>query len=223
MKRPKSLPSRRQRALRRGVVLAVFLLAFLAIHRPSITPGQVIRASENLLGLERTEVLAQAEVLSHRVTFSANQDALLLTVYQPLHPLSYSGGTMPSPLGCSAPPRKRPQSPSPCSPFGTVMPRKPLSWPLARPSWRGPARCGSTTTQAFGIIAPTYSWRGPSFPPPRETGTSSCTSPPPPRMCFSPPGTRCWTGRIGFCTPARCLKLGPTLPLTSIPKKAESP
>ena len=71
MKRPKSLPSRRQRALRRGVVLAVFLLAFLAIHRPSITPGQVIRASENLLGLERTEVLAQAEVLSHRVTFSA--------------------------------------------------------------------------------------------------------------------------------------------------------
>ena len=54
MKRPKSLPSRRQRALRRGVVLAVFLLAFLAIHRPSITPGQVIRASENLLGLERT-------------------------------------------------------------------------------------------------------------------------------------------------------------------------
>ena len=27
MKRPKSLPSRRQRALRRGVVLAVFLLA----------------------------------------------------------------------------------------------------------------------------------------------------------------------------------------------------
>ena len=92
MKRPKSLPSRRQRALRRGVVLAVFLLAFLAIHRPSITPGQVIRASENLLGLERTEVLAQAEVLSHRVTFSANQDALLLTVYQPLHPLSYSMG-----------------------------------------------------------------------------------------------------------------------------------
>ena len=86
MKRPKSLPSRRQRALRRGVVLAVFLLAFLAIHRPSITPGQVIRASENLLGLERTEVLAQEEVLSHRVTFSANQDALLLTVYQPLHP-----------------------------------------------------------------------------------------------------------------------------------------
>lgn len=92
MKRPKSLPSRRQRALRRGVVLAVFLLAFLAIHRPSITPGQVIRASENLLGLERTEVLAQEEVLSHRVTFSANQDALLLTVYQPLHPLSYSMG-----------------------------------------------------------------------------------------------------------------------------------
>ena len=86
MKRPKSLPSRRQRALRRGVVLAVFLLAFLAIHRPSITPGQVIRASENLLGLERTEVLAQAEVLSHRVTLYANQDALLHTVYQPLHP-----------------------------------------------------------------------------------------------------------------------------------------
>ena len=114
MKRPKSLPSRRQRALRRGVVLAVFLLAFLAIHRPSITPGQVIRASENLLGLERTEVLAQEEVLSHRVTFSANQDALLLTVYQPLHPLSYSmGWNNAQPLGVLS----APHGSGPCHPL----------------------------------------------------------------------------------------------------------
>ena len=50
--------------------------------------------------MERTEVLAQEEVLSHRVTFSANQDALLLTVYQPLHPLSYSmGWSNAQPLG----------------------------------------------------------------------------------------------------------------------------
>lgn len=114
MKRPKSLPSRRQRALRRGVVLAVFLLAFLAIHRPSITPGQVIRASENLLGLERTEVLAQEEVLSHRVTFSANQDALLLTVYQPLHPLSLLHGLGQRPAPWVA---QRPHGSSSCHPL----------------------------------------------------------------------------------------------------------
>lgn len=119
MKRPKSLPSRRQRALRRGVVLAVFLLAFLAIHRPSITPGQVIRASENLLGLERTEVLAQEEVLSHRVTFPPTRTPYSSPCTSPSTPYPTPwGGTMPSPLGCSAPPRKRPLSPSPCSLLG---------------------------------------------------------------------------------------------------------
>ena len=114
MKRPKSLPSRRQRALRRGVVLAVFLLAFLAIHRPSITPGQVIRASENLLGLERTEVLAQEEVLPTGSPFPPTRTPYYLTVYQPPPPLILLHGVeqCPAPWGA-----QRPHGSGPCHPL----------------------------------------------------------------------------------------------------------
>ena len=93
MKRPKSLPSRRQRALRRMGVLLLFLLLLPALYQPSFTPRQVIRASENLLGLERTEVVGQTELLSHQVTFSANEDVLLVTVFQPLRPLGPGGAS----------------------------------------------------------------------------------------------------------------------------------
>lgn len=91
MKRTKKYPTWKTRALRRVLVLAVFLAALLVFYQPSFTPGQVIHATEDLLGLEKTEVIGHTEVLGRRVTFSANQNALLATVFQPLHPIGGAG------------------------------------------------------------------------------------------------------------------------------------
>lgn len=110
MKRPKSLPSRRQRALRRMGVLLLFLLLLPALYQPSFTPRQVIRASENLLGLERTEVVGQTELLSHQVTFSANEDVLLVTVFQPLRPLGPSMDWIHTQVALDAPTDRQPCS-----------------------------------------------------------------------------------------------------------------
>ena len=110
MKRPKSLPSRRQRALRRMGVLLLFLLLLLTLYQPSFTPGQVIRASEHLLGLERTEVVGQTELLSHQVTFSANGDVLLVTVFQPLRPLGPSMDWIHTQVALDAPTDRQPCS-----------------------------------------------------------------------------------------------------------------
>lgn len=87
MKGAKKHPTRKTKALRRILVLAVFSAVLLALYQPSFTPGQVIHAAEDLLGLEKTEVIGHTEVLGRRVTFSANRNALLATVFQPLHPV----------------------------------------------------------------------------------------------------------------------------------------
>ena len=187
MKRPKSLPPGGRGPLPPGVVLAVFLLAFLAIHRPSITPGQVIRPRKTCWGWSGRRSWPRRRSSPTGSPFSANQDALLLTVYQPLHPLSYSmGWNNAQPLGLlSAPHGSGPSHPL-RAPLWDSDAQEILILAFGQTVLEGPARCGSTTTQAFGIIAPTYSLEGALFPPPRETGTSSCTSPPPTEDVFLP-------------------------------------
>ena len=88
MKRTKKLPSRKAKTLRRGIVLAVCLVGILALYQPCLTPGQAIRASETELGWEKTQVLGETQVLSRRVTLSANRDGLMTTVFRPFQPLS---------------------------------------------------------------------------------------------------------------------------------------
>lgn len=88
MKRTKKLPSRKAKTLRRGIVLAVCLVGILALYQPCLTPGQAIRASEAELGWEKTQVLGETQVLSRRVTLSANRDGLMTTVFRPFQPLS---------------------------------------------------------------------------------------------------------------------------------------
>ena len=82
MKRTKKLPARKAKTLRRGIVLAVFLVGILALYQPCLTPGQAIRASETELGWEKTQVLGETQVLSRRVTLSANRDGLMTTVFR---------------------------------------------------------------------------------------------------------------------------------------------
>lgn len=102
MKRTKKLPSRKAKTLRRGIVLAVCLVGILALYQPCLTPGQAIRASETELGWEKTQVLGETQVLSRRVTLSANRDGLMTTVFRPFQPLSPLLGRQGEALLCAS-------------------------------------------------------------------------------------------------------------------------
>ena len=102
MKRTKKLPSRKAKTLRRGIVLAVCLVGILALYQPCLTPGQAIRASETELGWEKTQVLGETQVLSRRVTLSANRDGLMTTVFRPFQPLSPLLGRQGDALLCAS-------------------------------------------------------------------------------------------------------------------------
>ena len=102
MKRTKKLPSRKAKTLRRGIVLAVCLVGILALYQPCLTPGQAIRASETELGREKTQVLGETQVLSRRVTLSANRDGLMTTVFRPFQPLSPLLGRQGEALLCAS-------------------------------------------------------------------------------------------------------------------------
>ena len=102
MKRTKKLPSRKAKTLRRGIVLAVCLVGILALYQPCLTPGQAIRASETELGWETTQVLGETQVLSRRVTLSANRDGLMTTVFRPFQPLSPLLGRQGEALLCAS-------------------------------------------------------------------------------------------------------------------------
>ncbi len=113
MKRPKSLPSRRQRPSAGGWCWRSFCWP----SWPSTGPASPQGKSSGLgkpAGVGADGGTGPGGGLSHRVTFSANQDALLLTVYQPLHPLSYSMGwnNAPAPWGA-----QRPHGSGPCHPL----------------------------------------------------------------------------------------------------------
>ncbi len=78
------------------------LVGILALYQPCLTPGQAIRASEAELGWEKTQVLGETQVLSRRVTLSANRDGLMTTVFRPFQPLSPLLGRQGEALLCAS-------------------------------------------------------------------------------------------------------------------------
>lgn len=83
MKLLKGTPSRRERALFRLALCVLVVLGAMGLRLVSLTPTQTLRFVEHSYDLDRTEVLGQTKLGSHRLTFSANEEVLLLTKFRP--------------------------------------------------------------------------------------------------------------------------------------------
>ena len=213
MKRTKKLPSRKAKTLRRGIVLAVCLVGILALYQPCLTPGQAIRASETELGWEKTQVLGETQVLSRRVTLSANRDGLMTTVFRPFQPLSPL-------LGRQG--RRSYVPPTPLSGLSLLAHRHPLSAGGGKGGFPPPLRPGRTwprlppfASTINGKRPCQTSLSRPPSPPGRTAGRWSVPpSPSPPRRSPStPPGTTILdqAGHILYAGP-----LSYTAPVSSI-------
>lgn len=87
MKNQKTLPTSRQRARRRGLIVLVLalLLLFTLLFRyySTLTPTQVIRTAEASVGVERTHILEQRTEGGITFTLSRNDEILMVTAYSP--------------------------------------------------------------------------------------------------------------------------------------------
>lgn len=79
MKHKKKQRTRKQKALRRGIVFAVFLGLALHFHLFCLTPMQTIRATEFRMGLEPTEIVLSKDNLY----LSESENVLMLSDHRP--------------------------------------------------------------------------------------------------------------------------------------------
>ena len=79
MKHKKTQRTRKQNALRRGIVFAVFLGLALHFHLFCLTPMQTIRATEFRMGLEPTEIVLSKDNLY----LSESENVLMLSDHRP--------------------------------------------------------------------------------------------------------------------------------------------
>lgn len=163
------------------------LVGILALYQPCLTPGQAIRASETELGWEKTQVLGETQVLSRRVTLSANRDGLMTTVFRPFQPLSPLLGRQGEALLCATNTPSQPIPPrSPPSPFSRRRERRVPSSSSARSTWPEAARPFASTINGKRPCQTSLS-RPPS-PPERTARQMVCTTLPLPaqEIAFHP-------------------------------------
>lgn len=79
MKHKKKQRTRKQKALRRGIVFAAFLGLALHFHLFCLTPMQTIRATEFRMGLEPTEIVLSKDNLY----LSESENVLMLSDHRP--------------------------------------------------------------------------------------------------------------------------------------------
>ena len=79
MKHKKKQRTRKQKALCRGIVFAVFLGVALHFHLICLTPMQTIRATEFRMGLEPTEIVLSKDNLY----LSESENVLMLSDHRP--------------------------------------------------------------------------------------------------------------------------------------------